>query len=37
MGEWVRQMTKENPFRDTHARSHRALGYRPPASKTQVP
>jgi hypothetical protein len=37
VGEWVRKMSKENPFRDTHVRRHRALGYSPPASKTQVP
>ena len=37
VGEWVKQMTKGNPFRDNHVRPHSALGYRPPAPETQVP
>ena len=37
VGEWVKQMTKGNPFRDNHVRPHSALGYRPPAPQTQVP
>ncbi|MCE7505936.1 transposase [Polynucleobacter sp. IMCC30063] len=36
-GEWVKLMTKGNPFRDNHVRPHSALGYRPPAPQTQVP
>jgi transposase InsO family protein len=37
VGEWVKQMTKGNPFRGNHERPHSALGYRPPAPETQVP
>jgi transposase InsO family protein len=37
VGEWVKQMTEGNPFRDNHVRPHSALGYRPPAPQTQVP
>jgi len=37
VGEWVKQMTKGNPFRDNHVRPHSALDYRPPALQTQVP
>jgi putative transposase len=36
-GEWVKQMTEGNPFRDNQVRPHSALGYRPPAPQTQVP
>ena len=35
--EWVKQMTKGNPFRGNHIRPHSALGYRPPAHQTKVP
>ena len=37
VGEWVKQMTKGNPFRDNHERPHSALGYRPPAPQVQIP
>ena len=37
VGEWAKQMTKGNLFRDNHVRPHSALGYRPPAPQTQVP
>ena len=37
VGEWVKQMTEGNPFRDNHVRPHSALGYRSPAPQTQVP
>jgi transposase InsO family protein len=37
VGEWVKQMTEENPFRDNHVGPDSALGYRPPAPQTQVP
>ena len=37
MGEWVKQMTKGNLFRDNYVGPHSAVGYRPPAPQTQVP
>jgi len=37
VGEWVKQMTKGNPFRDNHVRPHSTLGFRPPAPQTQDP
>jgi transposase InsO family protein len=37
VGEWVKQMTKGNLFRENHARPHCALGYRPPAPQTKYP